>query len=428
MTPKDDGEADAGRRSGPRSPGISSLLEDMVSPGGPDTSDAGAWRPAPSPGTVIGRFEIVRELGRGGFGIVYEALDRELGRSVAFKLLQGSVKPSAREERLLREAEAAARLSHPNIVTLFDVGRCGTSPCPLVLELLHGETLAQRLSSRPLALRRRREGGGRGGARALPRPCARHRPPRPLLRKRLPLRRRPREAPRPGHGPGLQGGERWTGERPPTSAPEQWRGAPEDERTDVFALGVMLHKMLTGQAPFPDDEGRSARGGRPARALEVPEAPALPGVVARMLAKDPVDPLAGRQRGDGRPDPHPPGSRGLGGFGRPAPSAATACAGVRVQRPASWPPEPSSPAAPGSSVESVPRGGIGAGGRRRAGGGRPALRRPLPGKGSGTFRRRPRRGNPKRAGPNRRPSHRRPDVLVHLPGQRRAARPESARS
>ena len=123
----------------------------MVSPDGPDSSDAGAWRPAPGPGTVVGRFEIVRELGRGGFGIVYEALDRELGRSVAFKLLRGSVKPSAREERLLREAEAAARLSHPNIVTLFDVGRCEYGPY-LVLELLHGETLAQRLSSRPLAL------------------------------------------------------------------------------------------------------------------------------------------------------------------------------------------------------------------------------------------------------------------------------------
>ena len=136
----DDKEGDARAVPGTRPPGISSLLEDLVSPDGEGTSDASAWRPAPTPGTVIGRFEIVRELGRGGFGIVYEALDRDLGRSVAFKLLRGSVLPSAREERLLHEAEAAARLSHPNIVTLYDVGRCEHGPY-LVLELLHGRTL-----------------------------------------------------------------------------------------------------------------------------------------------------------------------------------------------------------------------------------------------------------------------------------------------
>src|SRR5512137_296168 len=145
------GSADGRPASEPRPRSISSLLEDLVSPDGPSPGDAAAWVPAPSPGTVVGRFEIVRELGRGGFGVVYEALDRELGRSVAFKLLQASVQPSAREERLLREAETAARLSHPNIVTLFDVGRCEYGPY-LVLELLHGETLSRRLAAGTLGL------------------------------------------------------------------------------------------------------------------------------------------------------------------------------------------------------------------------------------------------------------------------------------
>jgi serine/threonine protein kinase len=75
------------------------------------------------PGAVVGRFELVRELGRGGFGVVWEAKDRELGRRVAFKAVRAGARRDVREERLLREAETAAQLSHPNIVTLFDVGR-----------------------------------------------------------------------------------------------------------------------------------------------------------------------------------------------------------------------------------------------------------------------------------------------------------------
>jgi TolB-like protein/tetratricopeptide (TPR) repeat protein len=287
MVPTDDGNADARLGSGPRTSGISSLLEDLVSPEGPGTSDAGAWRPAPGPGTVIGRFEIVRELGRGGFGVVYEALDRELGRSVAFKLLQGSVKPSAREERLLREAEAAARLSHPNIVTLFDVGRCEYGPY-LVLERLHGETLSHRLSSRPLALAEALRVAVEV-ARGLSHAHARGIVHRDLSAGNVFLCD-------DGHVKLLDlgmaqafGRRKVDGGTPAYMAPEQWRGAPEDERTDVFALGVMLYRMLAGEAPFPDDEGRSAMGGRPARALEVPEAPGLSAVVARMLAKDPVE-------------------------------------------------------------------------------------------------------------------------------------------
>ena len=286
MASTDDGKAGDGSGSSVRAGGISSLLEDLVSPDGPGSSDAGAWRPAPGTGTLIGRFEIVRELGRGGFGVVYEALDQELGRSVAFKLLQGSVKPSAREERLLREAEAAARLSHPNIVTLYDVGRCAYGPY-LVLELLHGETLSQRLSTRPVplaeALRIAVE-----VARGLSHAHARGIVHRDLSAGNVFLCD-------DGHVKLLDlgmaqafGRRKVDGGTPAYMAPEQWRGAPEDERTDVFALGVMLYRMLTGEPPFPDDEGRSAMGSRPARALEAPEAPELSAVVARMLAKDPV--------------------------------------------------------------------------------------------------------------------------------------------
>ncbi len=287
MAEMGDDKAGAGPRTASRSKGISALLEDLVTPDGPGPENAGAWRPSPVPGTVIGRFEVVREVGRGGFGVVYEALDRDLGRAVAFKLLQGSVQPSAREERLLREAEASARLSHPNIVTLFDVGRCEYGPY-LVLELLKGQTLSARLASGPLplaeALRIALE-MARGLAHAHARGIV-HRDLTPGnvfvcddgQVKLLDL----------GMAQAF-GRRKLDGGTPAYMAPEQWRGAPEDERTDVFALGVILYRMLSGELPFPDDDGRTASGSRPARPLDVPEAPGLSAVVARMLAKDPVD-------------------------------------------------------------------------------------------------------------------------------------------
>ncbi len=116
---------------------LSALLREIAS--APDAQLGGAWGPVLRPGAVVGRFELVRELGRGGFGVVWEAKDRELGRAVAFKAVRAGGQTSLREERLLREAEAAARLSHPNIVTLYDVGRSEHGPY-LVLELLNGRT------------------------------------------------------------------------------------------------------------------------------------------------------------------------------------------------------------------------------------------------------------------------------------------------
>ena len=265
---------------------LSLLLQELAQARG-DEKLFRAWERRLQPGDTVGRFEILREIGRGGFGVVYEALDRELGRSIAFKLLRGSVKPSAREDRLLREAETAARLSHPNIVSLFDVGRCEYGPY-LVLELLHGETLSQRLATGTMGLAealRVTVEVARGLAHAHARGIAH----RDLSSANVFLCD-------DGHVKLLDlgmaqafGRRKVDGGTPAFMAPEQWRGAPEDERTDVFALGVMLYRMLAGEPPFPDDEGRSVTSARPAPRLQVPEAPSLPGVVERMLAKDPVE-------------------------------------------------------------------------------------------------------------------------------------------
>ncbi len=247
-------------------------------------AEGSAWDPVLRPGSVVGRFELVREIGRGGFGVVWEARDRELPRAVAFKAVRGGDHPDVRQERLLREAEAAARLSHPNIVTLYDVGRSPQGPY-LILELLRGGTLAQRLRQGRLPVREALRVAlemAKGLAHAHAQGVV-HRDVKPGnvflcddgQVKLLDL------------GMAHAFGHRtFAGGTPAYMAPEQWRGAPEDERTDVFAEGVVLFETLAGTVPFPD-EG-AARGPGVAPALDLPAAPGLSELLARMLAKDPV--------------------------------------------------------------------------------------------------------------------------------------------
>jgi tetratricopeptide (TPR) repeat protein len=285
--------ADEGRdrRDGPagqiRPGALSQLLAELAQP--PDREARVEPGETIAPGSEVGRFQLVREIGRGGFGVVYEARDRELGRAVAFKAIRaGKGSPALREERLLREAEAAARLSHPNLVTLHDVGHGPAGPF-LVLELLQGRTLADRLDQGPIPLAEALEVAvqvARGLAYAHAHGVF-HRDLKPAnvflcdggLVKILDF--------------GLAhafGQPRVDGGTPAYMAPEQWRSAPEDERTDVFALGVMLYRMLAGEVPFPGDRsGKALLSSRPVPALDVPEAPALGALATRMLGRDPVD-------------------------------------------------------------------------------------------------------------------------------------------
>ena len=99
---------------------------------------------------MVGRYQIKAEIGRGGFGAVYEAFDPELGRTVALKALKpGRTRKTFSEEWIKKEAEAVAKLDHPAIVTIFDVGTCPAGAY-LVMELLRGETLARRIEKGPL--------------------------------------------------------------------------------------------------------------------------------------------------------------------------------------------------------------------------------------------------------------------------------------
>jgi TolB-like protein/tetratricopeptide (TPR) repeat protein len=265
-----------------RSHAMSALLLELatMSRRGPD------WERVLRPGETVGRFELVREIGRGGFGIVYEARDRELGRSVAFKAVRpGRPTAAGADELLLREAEAIARLSHPNLVTLHDVGRCEQGPY-LVLELLRGETLSERLSRGALPVQEALRVGAEV-ARGLAHAHGMGVTHRDLKPSNVFLCDG-------GHVKVLDfgmahafGRKRTLGGTPAYMAPEQWIDGSEDERTDVFALGVMIHQMVKGAVPLPEG-GKSLEAG-PAPRLEVPGCPALGALVARMLERSPGD-------------------------------------------------------------------------------------------------------------------------------------------
>src|SRR5215467_12294681 len=97
------------------------------------------------PGTKLGPYEILAPIGAGGMGEVYRARDTRLGRDVAIKVLPEhlSANPEIRA-RFEREAKTVSSLNHPNICTLFDVGREGETDY-LVMELIDGETLMAKL-------------------------------------------------------------------------------------------------------------------------------------------------------------------------------------------------------------------------------------------------------------------------------------------
>src|SRR5712671_3274952 len=100
------------------------------------------------PGTKLGPYEIVAQLGAGGMGEVYRARDTRLEREVAVKVLPASLSYDANlRQRLEREAKAVSKLSHPHICTLYDIGHQDGVDF-LVMELVEGETLEHRLVNR----------------------------------------------------------------------------------------------------------------------------------------------------------------------------------------------------------------------------------------------------------------------------------------
>ncbi len=228
-------------------------------------------------GSDLGPYRIVRTLGQGGMGIVYEAEDTRLHRHVALKLLSPNLAGDARQrERLKHEARAAARLSHPGIAIIYALEEIDDQ-LVIVSEYLEGETLRAEMTRGPLGLERA-VGAGTEIARALAAAHARgivHRDLKPenvIRTKEGPLKildfglaqfeQSAREiVSLTLTEPGMVGGT------PPYMAPEQLLGQGTDFRTDQFAFGVMLYEMATGRHPF---------GGR-----------SLPSTIAHILASQP---------------------------------------------------------------------------------------------------------------------------------------------
>ncbi len=269
---------------------LSAVLAELARTPEVDVDVSSGWTPGLKPGDVVGKFELLCELGRGGFGVVYEALDRELGRAVAFKAVRPGRRITGRSEQWLQaEAEAVARLNHPNIVTLHDFGRGPSGPY-LIFELLRGQTLQERLRAGALPFADA-VGIGVNVAGVLAhahRAGVVHRDLKPanvflcesgnvkVLDFGLAFLF--------GRGGPVSGGT------PAYMAPEQWRSEPGDERTDLFALGVLLHQMIAGTVPYRVEKGHSeALDPGPPPQIHKDRAPKrLRQLVAKLIEKDPA--------------------------------------------------------------------------------------------------------------------------------------------
>ncbi|MFO0585448.1 MAG: serine/threonine-protein kinase [Anaeromyxobacter sp.] len=256
---------------------LSALIEEVAREALPDDGWNGL-----KPGAVVGRYELIRELGRGGFGVVWEARDRDLGRRVALKGLRvgNSV---LRERRMLAEAEIAARLSHPNVVMMLDVGRSEHGVF-IVQEFVPGESLDDRLGRKLLPVQEAVR-IARDLARGLAHAHANGIVHRDLTTRNVQVTEDGQVKILDLGMASALGRRKLEGGTRGFMAPEQAKGAPEDERTDVFALGVVLYLMLVGVPPFSPDSDPATRV---ARGLAVPGSPALQALVEAMLEADPT--------------------------------------------------------------------------------------------------------------------------------------------
>jgi len=285
--PDPDGRATSDE--GPPGP-VTALLQQVVAARPRPLPDD--WGDALRVGSTVGRYELLRVLGRGGFGVVYEAEDHQLGRRVAFKALRGGTCTPDRLARLVAEAKAVARVDHPNIVGVHDVD-VSADPPHVVLELLRGETLAGRLRRGPMPLDEALHVAIEV-ARALDHAHAVgviHRDLKPsnvFLASDGRVKVLDFGLAQVLGSPGAP-----LGGTPAYMAPEQWRGEAQDARVDVFAAAVMLHESLCGRLPYAMVAGRS-QALEPGAPPDVPPGAsrALARLLARALERDPAERLA----------------------------------------------------------------------------------------------------------------------------------------
>ena len=286
---------------------------------GPPPSWRGLLAPAQSNDELgrLGSYRILRVLGEGGMGIVFEAEDTTLGRHVAIKVLRSAEIDQPQRKRFLQEAQIVASLSSDHIVTIYQVGE--EAGCMyIVMELLRGETLDTRLRSEgslslveALRSRPRSGRGALGGPRKAARP-SRHQTGQCMAReardadesaRRIKLLDFGVARPLAVHEHLTFGGQIIG--TPAYMSPEQACGMPVDQRSDLFSLGSIMYAMLTGKSPFE----RASYLHILKAVVEEPAAPlaeVMPGVpveivrlVERLLEKDAKSrPASARQVAD----------------------------------------------------------------------------------------------------------------------------------
>jgi len=213
----------------------------------------GAVAPVPA---AVGKYRLLRELARGGMGIVYEAKDTELDRFVAVKILIAAASESeSLRERFQREARSAARLDHPNVVRVYDSGE-QQGVFYLVMELVRGRSLRELMSERTRELPwmlRLLERAARGLAAAHEAGIV-HRDVKPsniLVAESGEPKVGDFGLARPPEGSGDLTRSGTPMGTPTYMSPEQaaGRSASVTPASDVYALGAILYEMITGRPP-----------------------------------------------------------------------------------------------------------------------------------------------------------------------------------
>ena len=248
----------------------------------------------------IGRYQVVGELGRGAMGVVYRAVDPNIGRTVALKTMRLDVEGIGHDEMLQRfrnEARAAGLMSHPNIVTIHDADECG-GLFYIAMEYLEGETLQslmmrkQIFSAEEMIALAKQVAAGLDYAHGMK---VVHRDIRPanimITRQSVAkimdfgISKSVGTMTRTGQVLGT----------PYYMSPEQVMGHELDGRADLFSFGVVLYEMATGERPFTGENVTTIiykivnESPVPACQLQVGVHPGLSNAIARCLAKKPEE-------------------------------------------------------------------------------------------------------------------------------------------
>jgi len=217
--------------------------------------------PALQPGSILGEWRIEQQIGEGGMGTVYSAVHTMIGKRAALKVIRARVAEQLHAaDRFLQEARIVNQIQHPNIVDIFALGRLDDGRPYLVMELLHGESLGDRLDrgrvSAPEAIEMLLQ---ICQALAAAHACGVvHRDLKPdniflagptvkLLDWGI-----AKMKDRPADAMDVTGEGSMVG-TPRYIAPEQARGLPVDERTDIYSLGCIAHELFLESPPFTAD-------------------------------------------------------------------------------------------------------------------------------------------------------------------------------